>query len=409
MSSESSFFSSTLPSSLPTVPIKLNGTNYYFWKSVMTPLLRAYQLLSYADGSISVPPATITKTVDGAETTVENPDFVLWQTRDQFALTCIMLAVNQDVGANLFGVKTAAQAWTTLSTLFDSQTVAQEDLLDQQWRELNKGDSSMIEYLKNIKQLASRFSLLGKPLTSQQVNRRITSGLGVDWEPLVLALAPNLASMQIEELSALLLNQEARRQFQAASSTQSQAPPLSGLLDSPSAPPSASANIAFGRGRGRGRGSYSNGKNFAGKGKGKNFAGPVSSRSNHAAAGILGPNPQHFNSTAGSVHFSPSQSSSTHSVVACQLCQKLGHSALQCRLLPRSFQPATSSATALLTHGNTSSVHDLDWYVDSGATHHVTSDLGNIQFHENRSTPEQLLIGDGSGSQYTSGAPEGTA
>lgn len=76
-----------------------------------------------------------------------------------------------------------------------------------------KGDYSKLTTCRREKEFATLFSLLGKPLSVLQTNRRITSGLGIDWEPLVLLLAPNLGTMSIKELCALLLSQEARRSF----------------------------------------------------------------------------------------------------------------------------------------------------------------------------------------------------
>lgn len=77
----------------------------------------------------------------------------------------------------------------------------------------------------------------------------------------------------------------------------------------------------------------------------------------------------------------------------CQLCHQTGHIAAYCSLLPQNFQVPQ----AHLTHGGDSNIRDLDWYIDSGATHHVTADFSNLNIQENRSSPEQLLIGDGSG------------
>lgn len=113
------------PSTVPTIPVKLEGSNCFQWKNVMTPLLTAYQLLGYADGSIPPPPETITSTVDGKETSVPNPEFQKWKIQDQFALTCILIAVNNAKSSTLIGVNPAKHAWSTLATLFESQTAAQ--------------------------------------------------------------------------------------------------------------------------------------------------------------------------------------------------------------------------------------------------------------------------------------------
>lgn len=86
-----------------------------------------------------------------------------------------------------------------------------------------------------------------------QVNRCIVIGLGSDWEPLILALSPTLATMSTDELSALLLNNEDRRNF---AHDRDQPAPLFGILG----PTPAAIHYAAGRrspytsGRGRGHG-----------------------------------------------------------------------------------------------------------------------------------------------------------
>uniref|UniRef100_A0A6V7QRN4 Uncharacterized protein n=1 Tax=Ananas comosus var. bracteatus TaxID=296719 RepID=A0A6V7QRN4_ANACO len=224
---------STIPSSLPNIPVKLDGSNYYYWKSIMIPVLKAYRLLGYVDGTLASPPETI---AGDDQVKKSNPEYETWMVQDQIALTILMLSVSQEVGCNLVGLTSSHQVWTTLATLFDSHTIAQEDFIEQQWRDIKKGDTPMIEYLKNVKQLATQFSLIGKPITPLQLNRRITTGLGTDWEPLVLALAPSLSTMNTNDLSALLLNQEARRKYAASIEM---TPPLSGLLG----PTPATANL----------------------------------------------------------------------------------------------------------------------------------------------------------------------
>ncbi|PKI33187.1 hypothetical protein CRG98_046422, partial [Punica granatum] len=221
----------TLPSSFPTIPVKLNGMNYLYWKGVMTPLLTTYGLLDYVEGRITIP----SKTTTGADGTVmQNSDFLNWQSRDNFALTCIMLAVTEEIGVTILSARTSSEAWTSLATAFLTQTAAQEDLLDQQWRDLKKGDQSMAKFINSVKEHALRYAQIGKLKTPAEINRRIYTGLGPDWEPIVLAQSERMLTMTTEELQSLLVGHEERRLYAAAQTMTSPAAPspapLSGLL-----------------------------------------------------------------------------------------------------------------------------------------------------------------------------------
>lgn len=71
----------------------------------------------------------------------------------------------------------------------------------------------MVDFIHSVKRLATSLAQLGKPKTAAQINRCIVTGLGSDWEPLILKLSPSLTAMSTDKLSAILLNNEARRKF----------------------------------------------------------------------------------------------------------------------------------------------------------------------------------------------------
>lgn len=117
-----------------------------------------------------------------------------------------MLSVTEEIGSLLFGATTSNEAWTHLLTLFDYQTAAREDFLERQWRNLQKGSKSMVEFINSVKRLANQFAQIGKTKTMAEINRCLMNGLGSDWEPLVLIVSPSLNKMTTNELGALLLN-----------------------------------------------------------------------------------------------------------------------------------------------------------------------------------------------------------
>ncbi|PKI37511.1 hypothetical protein CRG98_042097 [Punica granatum] len=124
----------------------------------MTPLLATYGLLDHVEGQATAP----SKTITGDD-------------------------VTEEIGVTLLAAKTSQEAWTSLATSFLIQTAAQEDFLDQQWRDLKKRSRPMSKFIGTVKEQALRYAQIGKPKTPAEINRRIYSGLGPDWEPIVLA------------------------------------------------------------------------------------------------------------------------------------------------------------------------------------------------------------------------------
>uniref|UniRef100_A0A2N9HGH7 CCHC-type domain-containing protein n=1 Tax=Fagus sylvatica TaxID=28930 RepID=A0A2N9HGH7_FAGSY len=82
----------------------------------------------------------------------------------------------------------------------------------------------------------------------------------------------------------------------------------------------------------------------------------------------------------------------------CQVCNKPGHFALQCyhRFDSSYASEARPSMQALLA--TPSAPQDPNWYTDSGATHHLTADLGNLNLRaDDYNGPDQIRVGSGFG------------
>ncbi|XP_017978287.1 PREDICTED: uncharacterized protein LOC108662433 [Theobroma cacao] len=72
------------------------------------------------------------------------------------------------------------------------------------------------------------------------------------------------------------------------------------------------------------------------------------------------------------------------------LCEKPSHTAKICRLNKSSIKElAVNIATASQFHDNKNQV------VDSGASHHVTTDLNNLSLYIEYGGPEEIVVGDG--------------
>jgi hypothetical protein len=82
----------------------------------------------------------------------------------------------------------------------------------------------------------------------------------------------------------------------------------------------------------------------------------------------------------------------------CQVCNRYGHVALDCynRFNEAYTREQPSQAHAYLSAPSSSI--DQNWYPDSGATHHLTSDLANLNIKaEDYLGSDQIRIGNGKG------------
>ncbi|WRX15606.1 hypothetical protein QQP08_008093 [Theobroma cacao] len=118
---------------------------------------------------------------------------------------------------------------------------------------------------------------------------------------------------------------------------------------------------------------------------------PTKSLSPSSTLGLL-PNPISANK-----QYKPTNSYNSNSnSVVCQFCSKPSHDAKRCFKL----FPQLRSQRLFTNHVITSSSAPTQWIVDSGASHHVTSNMSNLFLHQPYEGPDDIQIGDGSGSLY---------
>lgn len=74
----------------------------------------------------------------------------------------------------------------------------------------------MIKYLKSVRNVVNQFAQIDKHVTPAYMNHYITTSVGSEWDPLILALALMMCSMPTDDLQALLLQEEAQHNFTIA-------------------------------------------------------------------------------------------------------------------------------------------------------------------------------------------------
>ena len=82
--------------------------------------------------------------------------------------------------------------------------------------------------------------------------------------------------------------------------------------------------------------------------------------------------------------------------VVCQLCDKARHTARVCRSRPPSYFTPKENFMA-----REPQIHNANWVIDSGASHHITSDLQNLSIHSEYGGTDDVIIGDGNGISIT--------
>ncbi|KAK4424666.1 Retrovirus-related Pol polyprotein from transposon RE1, partial [Sesamum alatum] len=335
------------------VTIHLTKTNFLIWRAQLLPYLRSTKLLGYLDGSIAAP----AQYVNAGAAQVPNPAYSQWYDQDQQVLSDLLSSISEEVLQDVVDATTSKEAWDTLQRMFSSTTRARIVQIRVDLATTKKLDLSTADYFRKIKGLSSEMAAAemaaaGNALRDDEVIAYLLAGLGPDYDPFVTSMTTKSEPLTLDEVYSHLASFEAR---QLRHQTEMQLNPTS------------SANFA-GRGsqRIRGRGD---------RGRGR--------------PPRRGPHPQSFNNR-GARRGNNSRS-------PCQICGKTSHTAVTCWYrMDESYQTEQPSAAMA-----TSSSYKIDpnWYSDTGATDHITSDLDRLALRDRYHGDEQVQVGNGAGLQ----------
>ena len=208
----------------------------------------------------------------------------------------------------------------------------------------------MAEYFTKIKNLADEMASAGRKLEDEEIVSYVLTGLREDFDFVVSAVTARVEPISVHELYAQLLSHEQRKEARDGGSN-------------------FSVNTATKGGRGGGSHNFNRGGrgNRGGFNRGKPGRGGGGGRGSNFQPGVF-----------------------------CQVCEKEGHSAFRCyKRFDQNFTPASQKSASSAT---TSSYGiDTNWYVDSGATDHVTSELDKLTVRDKYGGHDQVHSASGAG------------
>lgn len=209
----------------------------------------------------------------------------------------------------------------------------------------SKGSSTIGEYFSKMKGLVDEMAYAGCCLEDEELICNILTGLDMEYNPVVSAVAARVQPISVGELYTQLVSFKQQMELHARGGSHSSVNMAS-----------KGGHSSFTHGRGD-RGSIGCSQK-GGRGSGSGQGGP-----NHG--------------------------------VTCQLCRKEGHTALQCfKRFDATFTgpPQKSTSSATTPYGI-----DTNWYMDTSATDHVTRKLEQLTVRDNYHDGDQVHTASGAG------------
>ncbi|KAK6137336.1 hypothetical protein DH2020_028917 [Rehmannia glutinosa] len=151
--------------------LRLDRTNYQFWRAHVLSTVRAHGFESILFGDCPVPEASITSTSEGTSTTSINPAYVLWMRRDQFLLSWMLASIGESMLGHVSRCTTTSALWSVLEKLFQTSSKARILQIRFMLQTLKKCDMSIDDYILKMRSFADDLNSVGQHITDEELLR----------------------------------------------------------------------------------------------------------------------------------------------------------------------------------------------------------------------------------------------
>jgi hypothetical protein len=189
----------TNPSSSFAVPVleKLTKTNYRLWHTQVLPGVRAAQLEDILLSIKKMPEKTITIKNGDSVTSMANPEFIKWCTRDRALLSYLLSSLTREVLMGVTSHTSSAAVWAALEEMFSSHTHAQTVNLRIALATTKKGTMTMAGFFSEMRNYADDMAASGQSLGDEEFITYVLTGLDEEiYNPFVSSIV-----MRVEPIS----------------------------------------------------------------------------------------------------------------------------------------------------------------------------------------------------------------
>lgn len=172
--------------------VALDRGNYFAWRTQFLGAMRGNGLSPYLDGKIAL----------DSSVTVQ---------QDQLILGWILSSLTASVVSEVSHCETAAECWETLQEEFASSSRSQVLNIQQKLQNLKKGGKSFTEYISEINQLLEGLSVAGKKMEDSDLVLLILAGLDDEYEALIQNVTSRREDVTYRELKAMFMDIEIRK------------------------------------------------------------------------------------------------------------------------------------------------------------------------------------------------------
>ncbi|KAL8155424.1 hypothetical protein AgCh_000710 [Apium graveolens] len=321
-------------------------------------------------GELEEPPKILS-----GQTTV-NLDNILWKRQDQFILSALLGCCSDTIQPSISTALTSKEAWERLKKLYANTSRTRVLTLNTKLMQNPRGNRSIAKYMRDVRSIVDSLALVDNPIPEEDIFLSVITQLGPEFDNIASALRARDSAIGFDDLFDRLQDAESQMKKDVS---------LSDSMTTPMPGESSSITIPT--------------ANYASHNS-KPFKSVTSMTPNNQNWRNNNHQRQNWRSHASSQNRLPSTTNNRNFTQLsrngsfCYYCNRPNHLAKDCRQLQKfltnfGLQPQANMTT--LGH-----VPPQPWLFDSGASHHVTSDLSNLSTYSDYGGPDVINLGDGS-------------
>ncbi|KAH9659793.1 Receptor-like protein 13 [Citrus sinensis] len=360
--------------------------------------IRGNRLEGFINGTKPAPEEQFTQVgAYGYIQKIDNPEYQNWRSQDQTLLGWMLSSISEGTLNLVINCGSSFDVWRTLEKKFGVQSEARVLQLRYELNTLRKESMSIEDYCIKMKIVADKLASAGSPIIEKDLMLTILNGLGAGYRDIATFITGS--KMDYDDAYALLLTHETRLEQEG------------GYVGAQFG--NTGRNHTAGRGNIFQSPRMFNGNHRGGYGRGHLF-GSNNVNSFHAPR-----NPIQFARTGVTSMNGLQGIPNNAEELVCQICFKPGHTVdIYWHRFMEDYVPSSRSYDNYDNHpasetscyseidnyapaeayvANFESFADDGWYLDSGATHHLTNNMENLHFKEDYKGTDQLIIENGQG------------
>ncbi|KAL4320056.1 hypothetical protein GQ457_18G017850 [Hibiscus cannabinus] len=206
--SSSSAVRDSKPFTNKSISIRLDETNYLLWRQHVLFTIECLDLSSHIDGTSVVPPQYVL--VNGEK--MPNPQFASFKQHDSALCSWLLASISLFILSSLVSCRTAFEIWEKVQQIFSVSSTTKIMHLHCSLKNLRKRDQGMREYLAQIQSVCDSLVACGNPLSETMHISAILSGLPSEYEPVVAVITSSQQPYKLDGVCGVLLDTEARLQ-----------------------------------------------------------------------------------------------------------------------------------------------------------------------------------------------------